>query len=138
MFWYQDSRNWNELHTSLSYTTITKPDAIYLTTGRASSIPSRKGNNCLIRIVGINSNVPQVAPRTTREDPTSTAISLTQFFFLFQCRVPGTCFPQKVMEESRRCQYKMIASFTALNMLNPRRNETCSHLFSKIPGKESS
>ena len=28
-----------------------------------------------------NSNVPQVAPRTTREDSTSTAISLTQFFF---------------------------------------------------------
>ena len=28
--------------TSLSYTTITKPDAIYPTTGEASSIPSRK------------------------------------------------------------------------------------------------
>ena len=39
---YQDSRNWNQLHTSLSYTTITKPDAIYPTTGEASSIPSRK------------------------------------------------------------------------------------------------
>ena len=32
-------------------------------------------------MVGINSNVPQVAPRATREDPTSTAISLTQIFF---------------------------------------------------------
>ena len=32
----------NQLHTSLSYTTITKPDAIYPTTGEASSIPSRK------------------------------------------------------------------------------------------------
>ena len=46
---------------------------------------------------GIKSNVPQVAPRTTREDPTSTAISLTQFFF--QCRVPETCFPRKGRSE---------------------------------------
>ena len=29
----------------------------------------------------------------------------------------------------------MIASFTALNTLNPRRNEICSHLFSIISGK---
>ena len=29
----------------------------------------------------------------------------------------------------------MIASFTALNTLNPRRNKICSHLFSIIPGK---
>ena len=29
-------------YTSLSHTTITKPDAIYLTTGEASSILSRK------------------------------------------------------------------------------------------------
>ena len=41
-FRYQDSRNWNQLHTSLSYTTTTKPDAIYPTTGEASSILSRK------------------------------------------------------------------------------------------------
>ena len=32
----------------------------------------------------------------------------------------------------------MIASFTALNTQNPRRNTICSHLFSIIPGKESS
>ena len=32
----------------------------------------------------------------------------------------------------------MIASFTALNTQNPRRNKICSHLFSIIPGKESS
>ena len=70
-------------YTSLSDTSTAKPDAIYPTTGEASSILSRKENNCYISIVGINSNVPQVAPRTTREDPTSTAISLTQnFFFL--------------------------------------------------------
>ena len=68
-------------YTSLSDTTTTKPDAIYPTTEEASSILSRKENNCYISIVGINSNVPQVAPRTTREDPTSTAISLTQNFF---------------------------------------------------------
>ena len=87
-------------YTSLSYITTTKPDAIDPTTGEASSIPSRKENNCYIPIVGINSNIPQVAPRTTREDPTSTAISLTQFFFLsFQCRVPGTCFPRKGRSE---------------------------------------
>ena len=70
-------------YTSLSDTTTAKPDAIYPTTGKASSISSRKENNCYISIVGINSNVPQVAPRTTREDPTSTAISLTQIFFSF-------------------------------------------------------
>ena len=29
----------------------------------------------------------------------------------------------------------MIASFTALNKQNPRRNKICSHLFSIIPGK---
>ena len=61
--------------------TTTKPDAIHLTTGEASSTLSRKENNCYISILGINSNVSQVAPRTTREYPTSTAISLTQFFF---------------------------------------------------------
>ena len=65
----------------MSDTTTAKPDAIYPTTGEASSILSRKENNCHISIVGINSNAPQVAPRTTREYPTSTAISLTQFFF---------------------------------------------------------
>ena len=68
-------------YTSLSYITTTKPDAIDPTTGEASSILSRKENNCYISIVGINSNVPQIAPRTTREDPTSTAISLTRIFF---------------------------------------------------------
>ena len=30
----------------------------------------------------------------------------------------------------------MIASFTALNAQNPRRNKIYSHLFSIIPGKE--
>ena len=30
----------------------------------------------------------------------------------------------------------MIASFTALNTQNPRRNKIYSHLFSIIPGKE--
>ena len=65
----------------LSDITTTKPDARYLTTGEASSTLSRKENNCYISIVGINSNVPQVAPRTTREYPASTAISYT-FFFL--------------------------------------------------------
>ena len=68
-------------YTSLSDITTVKPDAIYSTTGEASSIPSRKENNCYISIVGINSNAPQVAPRATREYPTSTAISLTQNFF---------------------------------------------------------
>ena len=67
-------------YTSLFIIT-TKPDAIYLTTGEASSILSRKENNCYISIVGINSNAPQVAPRTTRGYPTSTVISLTQNFF---------------------------------------------------------
>ena len=67
-------------YTSLSDITTTKPDAIYPTTGEASSTLSRKENNCHISIVGRNSNVPQVAPRTTREYPTSTAISYTFFF----------------------------------------------------------
>ena len=49
---------------------------------RSQQHTQQKGNNFNISIVGKNSNVPQVAPRTTREDPTSTAISLTQFFFL--------------------------------------------------------
>ena len=31
---------------------------------------------------------------------------------------------------------KMIASFTALNTQNPRRNKIYSHLFSIFPGKE--
>ena len=66
---------------SLSDIIITEPDAKYPTTGEAHSILSRKENNCYISIVGTNSNAPQVAPRTTREYPTSTAISLTQFFF---------------------------------------------------------
>ena len=66
--------------TSLSDITTTKPDTIYLTTGEASSTLSRKENNCYISIVGRNSNVPQVAARTTREYPTSTAISYTFFF----------------------------------------------------------
>ena len=83
----------------------------------ASSITSRKEIIAYISIVGINSNVPQVAPRTTREDPTSTAISLTQIFF-FQCRVPGTCFPRKGRSEGD-ASTKVIASFTALNTLNP-------------------
>ena len=72
-------KNWNQLHISV-YTTTTKPNAIYPTTGEASSILSRKEDNCYISIVGINSNAPQVAPRTTRGYPTSIAISLTQFF----------------------------------------------------------
>ena len=59
----------------------TEPDAIYPTTGEASSTLSRKEKNCYISIVGINSNAPLVAPRTTRGYPTSTAFSLTQFFF---------------------------------------------------------
>ena len=66
---------------SLSDIIATKPDPMYPTTGEASSILSGKENNCYISIVGINSNALQVAPRTTREYPTSTAISLTQFFF---------------------------------------------------------
>ena len=69
------------IYTSLSDISTTKPDTIYPTTREASSILSRKENNCYISIVGTNSNAPQVAPRTTREYPTSTAISLTQFFF---------------------------------------------------------
>ena len=85
-------------YTSLSDITNAKPNTIYPTAGEASSIPSRKENNCHTSIVGTDSNVPQVAPRTTRVDPTSTAISLTQDFF-FQCRVPGTCFPQKGRSE---------------------------------------
>ena len=89
-------KNWNQLHISV-YTTTTKPNAIYPTTGEASSILSRKEDNCYISIVGINSNAPQVAPRTTRGYPTSIAISLTQFFF--QCSIPGTCFPQKGRSE---------------------------------------
>ena len=124
-------------YTPLSDTTTTKPDPIYPTTGKASSIPSRKENNCYISIVGTNSNVPQVAPRTTREDPTSTAISLTQIFFFFQCRVPGTCFPRKGRSEGDASE-KKIASFTALKTQNPRRNEIYSHLFSIIAGKEPS
>ena len=51
------------------------------TTREASSILSRKENNCYISIVGTNSNALQVVPRTTREYPTSTAISLTQISF---------------------------------------------------------
>ena len=31
--------------------------------------------------MGIDSGVPQVVPRTAREDPTSSAISLTEIFF---------------------------------------------------------
>ena len=46
-------------YTSLSDTTTAKPDAIYPTTGTASSMPSRKENNCDISIVGINSNAPE-------------------------------------------------------------------------------
>ena len=111
-------------YTSLSDITTTKPDAIHPTTGEASSTLSRKENNCYISIVGINSNVPQVAPRTTREYPTSTAISLTQFFF--QCRVPGTCFPRK--GGVKEMPVKMIASFTALNAQNPRRNKI-AHIY---------
>ena len=103
----------------MSDITTTKPDAIHPTTGEASSTLSRKENNCYISIEGINSNVPQVAPRTTREYLTSTAISLTQFFF--QCRVPGTCFPRK--GGVKEMPVKMIASFTALNTQNPRRNK---------------
>ena len=68
-------------YSSLSDIITTEPDAIYPTTRGASSIFSRKENNWYTSIVGINSNAPQVAPRTTREYPTSTAISLTQFFF---------------------------------------------------------
>ena len=100
-------------YTSLSDITNAKLNAIYPTTGEASSIPSRKESNCHTSIAGKNSNVPQVAPRTTRVDPTSTAISLTQDFF-FQCRVPGTCFPWKGRSEGDASE-KMIASFTALN-----------------------
>ena len=120
-------------YTSLSDISTTKPDAIYPTTREASSILSRKENNCYISIVGTNSNAPQVAPRTSREYPTSTAISLTQFFS--QCRIPGTRFPRKGRSEGDASE-KMIASFTALNTQNPRRNEIYSHLFSIIPGKE--
>ena len=68
-------------YTTLSDIIITGPDAKDPTTREASSMLSRKENNCYISIVGTNSNAPQVAPRTTREYPTSTAISLTQIFF---------------------------------------------------------
>ena len=50
---------------SLSDIIITEPDAKYPTTREASSILSRKENNCYISIVGTNSNAPQVAPRTS-------------------------------------------------------------------------
>ena len=80
---YQLFGNWIQ-GIGINYTPLsditTKPDAKHLTTGEASSTLSRKGNNCHISIVGINSNVPQVAPRTTREYPASTAISYTFFF----------------------------------------------------------
>ena len=121
-------------YTSLSDRSTTKPDAIYPTTREASSILSRKENNCYISVVGTNSNAPQVAPRTTRGYPTSTAISLTQNFF-FLCGIPGTCCPWKGRSEGDASE-KMIASFTALNTQNPRRNKIYSHLFSIFPGKE--
>ena len=38
----QASRNWNQLHTTLSHMTSIKPAATYLPTGRASSILCRK------------------------------------------------------------------------------------------------
>ena len=38
----QDPGNWNQLHTTLSHTASIKSSAIYLTTGGASSRPSRK------------------------------------------------------------------------------------------------
>ena len=111
-----------------------EPDAKYLTTGEASSMLSRKENNYYTSIVGINSNAPQVAPRTTREYPTSTAISLTHFFFS-SVEFQELVSPKKGRSEGDASE-KMIASFTALNTQNPRRNKIYSHLFSIIPGKE--
>ena len=84
-----------ESTTHLSDISTTKPDTIYPTTREASSILSRKENNCYISIVGTNSNAPQVAPRTTREYPTSTAISLTQFFFSSSVEFQELVFPRK-------------------------------------------
>ena len=43
-----------------------------------------------------NSNVPQVAPRTSREEPyLHCHLSYTIFFLFIHCRVPWTCFPRK-------------------------------------------
>ena len=121
-------------YTSLSDRSTTKADTIYPTTREASSILSRKENNCYISIVGTNSNAPQVAPRTTRGYPTSTAISLTQNFFS-SVESQELVYPQKGRSEGDASE-KMIASFTALNTQNPRRNKIYSHLFSIFPGKE--
>ena len=107
--------------TSLSFITTTKPDAIDRTTGEASSILSRKENNCHISIVGINSNDLQVAPRTTREDP--TAISLTHFFS--QCRIPGTCFPGKGGVK----EMPVIASLTALTTPETPEGTKFTHIY---------
>ena len=49
---------------------------------RSQQHTQQKGNNCNISIVGKNSNVPQVAPRTTRERPyLHCHLSYTKFFF---------------------------------------------------------
>ena len=109
----------------MSDITTIKPDAIHPTTGEASSTLSRKENNCYISIVGINSNVPQVAPRTTREYPTSTAISLTQNF-ISSVESQELVSPRK--GGVKEMPVKMIASFTALNTQNPRRNKI-AHIY---------
>ena len=76
-------------------------------------------------------------PRQHPGQPENTLPPLPSLLhnFFFQCRIPGTCFPQKGRSEGDASE-KRIASFTALNTQNPRRNKIYSRLFSIIPGKE--
>ena len=74
-------------YTSLSDIIITEPNAKYPTTREASSMLSRKENNCYISIVGTNPNAPQVADQDNQRIP------------YLHCHLSYTIFPSVEFQE---------------------------------------
>ena len=105
----------------------------FLPPAGASSRLSRKGNNCIISTVGKHSNVPQVAPRMTREGPYLYChLSCT---ILYSVEFPWNCLPWKGRSEGD-ASTEVIASFYCINTQSPRRNKIDSHISSIFAEKK--
>ena len=78
----------------------------------ASSRLSRKENNCIISIVGKHSNVPQVAPRTTREGP--YLYCHLSYTILYSVEFPWNRLPRKGRSEED-ASTEVIASVYCIN-----------------------
>ena len=116
-----------------STTHSTVSDDQYQTTSQFSYLQQElaadsvgKGNNCTSSIVGKYSNVPQVAPRMTREGP-YLYCHLSYTFFCLQCRVSLELIPWKGRSEGD-ASTKVIASSYCINTQNPGRNKL-THIY---------